>query len=260
MMPKEPCFDDLDFEKSIYCLVSGGRDSTAMALGLWDYCHFYGLEPDIKLVFGDTRVNMGTSRKTLSKLEKLTKFPLIRVRYEGTKKAMQILNESFANIPKAIEIKEYKGGTYKKVFPCCDLLKKRPMKKFFSSLDPENIILLLGIKKGDKALHRKYRLNQLRALDTYYRRHKSNNLLYYYPLRDLIDSDIDTILKRYSFSEVHSSGCTLCPIFCVTDWKDKDPETYRKSRDKAKSLGIDLRAENQQSLEPFCKDAFGGFD
>ena len=259
-MMNEPFFDDLDFEKSIYCLVSGGRDSTAMVLGLWDHCHFHGLEPDIRLVFGDTRVNMGSSRKTLEDLEKLTKYPVITVRYEGKTKVMEILNASFRNIPKAIEMKDHTGGTYKKLFPCCDLLKKRPMKEYFCTLDTDDIILLLGIKKGDKALHRKYRLNQLRESDTYYRRHKSNNLLYYYPLRDLLDADIDGVLKRHSFLETHSSGCTMCPIFCVADWENKDPETHTRSMNKAKDLGIDIRAENQLSLEPFCTGKHREFD
>ena len=248
----KPCFDTLDFEKTIYCLVSGGRDSTAMVLDLWDFCHFHQIEPDIRLLFGDTRLNLAKSRKTLERLEQKTGFPLVVVEYEGDKKPIEILHESFEKIPKAIELKDHEGATYKKVFPCCDLLKKRPMKEYFKTLDPNDIILVLGIKQGDKALHRKYRLNQLRDADTYYRKHKNNGLLYYYPLRDCDNTDIESVLRRHDFEDVESSGCSICPIFCVADWKKKDPDTHRRSVAMAQRLGIDPRAENQLPLSIFC--------
>ena len=224
-----------------------------MVLELWDYCHFHQIEPDIKLLYGDTRLNMGKSRKVLERLSSKTNYPLMSARYEGKQTPIEVLHESFKAIPKAIELKEHQGATYKKVFKCCNVLKKQPMKDYFKTLDPENILLLLGIKKGDKAIHRKYRLGELRDLNTYYRK-QTNGFTYYYPLRDYEEEDIIRVLKRYNFQNVESSGCAICPIFCVADWEEKDPSTHDASHKMAERLGVDLRAENQLPLSIFCTD------
>ena len=240
-----PDYSDIPQDKTIYFLASGGRDSTAMILEAWKV----GLQGT--LILGDTGVNRHNSLMTLNRLSSVTGYPLIKVKYEGDKRPIEILKESFHNIPLALELLE-KDKTYKNAFPCCSILKKKPMNRFLKTRDPDNSILVLGIKAGDRALHRRYRMNQLRDRETFQRRHVKTNLLYYYPLRDCQDSDIKEILSEFGFNGTHSSGCSLCPIFCVADWEKKNPETTRRSRLMAKRFGVDLRAENQLPLRAFC--------
>ena len=248
-------FDTLDFSKKIFICASGGRDSTAMALALKDYSP--SSLGNISLLWENTRVTKLSARKTLERLADYTGFPLIEVRYEGKEKPIQILKESFKQIPKALEHVELGKKSYKKFFRCCDVLKKQPSKDFISQFEKDEIILFLGFKAGDKALHRVYRMSELRGWDTFYRR-KKDGYLYFYPLRDCQEKDIETILKHHEFESTKSSGCTMCPVFCVADWDKKDPETARRSKALAKRLGIDLRAENQRSILEFCSGGVEG--
>lgn len=249
----EPSFNTLDFSKGIFVLASGGRDSSAMALSLADYVREKKIKADIRLLFGDTHLNRSKARQTIIKLEEATGFPLETVKYQGDRRVIDILEESFRMIPKAIELLQFGNKSYKTLFLCCDVLKKRPMGLYLKAQDSGRIIQLLGIKDGDLALHRKYRMNQLRDWNTYYRKHKKSGLLYYYPLRDCQETDIARVLMKHGFDRTVGSGCAVCPIFCVANWDKKDPETARRSKLMAKRLGIDLRAESQTGLMEFCE-------
>lgn len=243
----------LELDRTIYVCVSGGKDSTAMTLLL-------GQEPeakkkDIHLLFGDTRLNSPRARKVVKRLSEDHNWPLDVARYEGQDKVIDVLRQSFERIPAAIEKKEFptagKGKSYKTLFPCCDILKKRPMTAFLKQQGKDNIVQLLGIKGGDKALHRWYRMKQLRENNTYLRL-KKTGYLFHYPLRDHTDKQIDEILQAHDYGDVQSSGCITCPIFCVADWDKKSPETARRSKMMAARFGIELRAENQMPLSMFC--------
>ena len=96
-------------------------------------------------------------------------------------------------------------------------------------------------------------MKELRERNTY-QRLKKDGYLYYYPLRDYSDTQIQEVLDIYGYQDVTSSGCTVCPIFCVADWEKKNPETYRRSLLMAKRFGVDLRAENQLPLRAFCTE------
>jgi len=232
-------------DKTIYFLASGGRDSTAMILEAWKV----GLQGT--LILGDTGVNRPNSLMILNRLSSVTGYPLIKVKYEGDKRPIEILKESFRKIPLALELLE-NDKTYKNAFPCCSILKKKPMTKFLKTCDPDNSILVLGIKAGDRALHRRYRMNQLRDRETFQRKHVKTNLLYYYPLRDCQESDIKETLEEFDFNDTHSSGCSLCPIFCVADWEKKDPNVSLRSIRYAKRLGVDFPKGQQTELREFC--------
>lgn len=249
----EPNFETLDFSKGIFVLASGGRDSSAMALSLADHVKEKKIKADIRLLFGDTHLNRSKARQTIIKLEEVTGFPLDTAKYQGERRVIDILEESFKMIPQAIERLQFGGKSYKTLFSCCDILKKQPMKQFLKAQDSNRIIQLLGIKDGDLALHRKYRMAQLREWNTYYRKHKKSGLLYYYPLRDCQEVDIARILMKHGFDRTVGSGCAVCPIFCVANWDMKDPETARRSKLMAKRFGIELRAESQTALMEFCK-------
>lgn len=240
-------------DRTIYVCVSGGKDSTAMALLLAQEPK--AKDKDIRLLFGDTRLNSPRARKVVKRLAEDHNWPLDVARYEGKEKVIDILRRSFERIPAAIERKEFptagKGKSYKTLFPCCDVLKKRPMRDFLKQHNKENIVQLLGIKGGDKALHRWYRMKQLRENDTYLRL-KKTGFLFHYPLRDHTDKQVDEILKAHDYGDVESSGCITCPIFCVADWKQKSPDSDRRSKLMAARFGVDLRAENQLPLSIFC--------
>lgn len=228
-----PNFSQLSHNQDLYFMASGGRDSTAMVLE----AHAHGIGGT--LVFGDTGFNLSSARQTINKLAELTGYPLVHVRYDGSMRPIDILKESFSVIPDAIKLKNQRK-TYKKLFLCCDILKKKPMNKFVRSLDRQSAVSLVGIKGGDRALHRYYWMRDLRQRGTFYRRRKSNGLLYYYPLRDCQNNDIASVLREYGFQDVKPSGCSICPIFCVGGWKKRNPKRWRRSARYAKQLGIEF--------------------
>ena len=244
-------------DRTVFLCVSGGRDSTAMALML--AAQPESKDMDIRLLFGDTRLNSPRARKVVKRLSEENNWPLEVARYEGEERVVDILRRSFEVIPKAIERKDYhrsgKSKSYKTLFPCCDVLKKRPMRDFVKKLDKSKTVQLLGIKGGDKALHRWYRMKQLRENNTYWRL-KKDGWLYYYPLRDYSDAQVQEVLEQYDYGDVTSSGCVVCPIFCVADWEKKSPETTRRSKLMAQRFGVDLRAENQLPLGVFCSEFY----
>lgn len=244
-MFKKPDYSELPKGKNIYFLASGGRDSTAMILEAWRL----GIKGT--MILGDTGFNKPSAIQTLKRIEKETGFPLVRIKANIDKKPIVILKESFYKIPKALEL--YNAGqTYKKVFPCCAILKKKPMVEWLRSQDPDNSVFVLGIKGGDGALHRRYRMRELRDRNTYLRRHKENDLLYIYPLRDLANNDISAILREFNYSNISSSGCSICPIFCVANWSKKDPHSSLRSIRYARKLGIDFPEAAQTELRDFC--------
>lgn len=246
-----PHYATLDLSKEIIVLASGGRDSTAMALVLWAYLRDNNLSANVTLLCGDTFYNKRNARATLKELAAFTGFPLIWAKYDGEEKPGAILRKSFDAIPLALLIAK-QNKTYKKIFVCCKKLKKDPMDNYLKQTNPDNTILVLGIKGGDSALHRRYRMRQLRDKGTFYRRHKSNNLNYFYPLRDCSNADISEVLTQFGFGKTQSSGCTLCPIFCVANWRKKDPDSHRRSHAFARSRGIKFEGLYQTDLKEFC--------
>ena len=229
-------------KKKYYFLVSGGRDSTAMVLK--------ALDEDLTgtLVYGDTRLNMKQSFDSLKKLESYTGWPLEIVRYEGEKKPIVVLKESFSKIPQAVEYMKETGVFKRNMFQCCNILKHKPMIEH-AKRQGVNACFVLGLKGSDQSITRIYRMKQLRELNTYYRRIVKNNLLYYYPLRDWTEGQVTEKLQEHGFNNTHSSGCTICPIFCMFEnWRKKDPNTWRRSVQMADRLGIEHPAQGQQFL------------
>jgi len=222
-----------------YFLVSGGKDSTAMVLQAY--------EERIKgeLLYGDTRLELKGSLPVIERLADYTGFPLHIVRYQGEKKPIQVLKESFKNIPKALDFMQKTGKFRRNMFHCCNILKHQPMREFQKQHN-EDSCFALGLKGSDGAIHRRYRMRQLREQDTFFRKH-TNGFLYYYPLRDWTQVQVYEMLKKHGFQDVESTGCTICPIFCLfVSWKNKDPDTWRRSVQFADRLGIEHPASGQQ--------------
>lgn len=229
-----------------FFLVSGGKDSTAMVLKAYEE----GLTGH--LIYGDTRLNLAGSLDVVKRLSEYTNFPYHVVRYEGAKKPITVLKESFRRIPKAIQHLKDTGNFRRNMFECCNILKHGPMIKW-SKEQNETACFVLGLKGSDQSIHRIYRMKQLRDRDTFYRRHKKNNLLYYYPLRDWTQQQVKDILRKHGFLNVRSTGCSICPIFCVfEDWRKKDADTWRRSVQMADRLEIEHPAMGQQFLPKLC--------
>lgn len=217
-----------------------------MALLVFDYMQEHNIDADVSFLFEDTKICKMSARMTLNKLEEFTKFPLIRLEPSPHVKPQQVLKESFMMLPEAFRIraqrstKTNRNRSYKRVFKCCQILKKDRVKEYFAQFAQDEIINLVGLKGHDKATHRRYRLRQLRDLNTFYRLHKTRTKkLHFYPLRDLDDEDIQIILDCFGFGETQSSGCSKCPIFCVNSaWKKKDPLTWERSIQYAQRFGL----------------------
>ena len=234
-------YDELDQTQDIYFLVSGGRDSTAMVL--------LAYEQGIKgtLLFGDTRLSLSSAKDSLSKLEIYTNYPLITARYEGNESPIKIIKKSFMKIPQCIGHLKDTDVFRRNMFQCCHELKHEPMRLLQKELG-DNAVFVMGIK-NESPIHRLYRMRQLRELNTFYRKHKANGFLYYYPLRDWTEEQVTDKLQEHGFDNTHSSGCSICPIFCIFEsWKDKDPDTWRRSVQFADRLGIKHPAAGQQFL------------
>lgn len=244
-------FDTLPEDKKIILSVSGGRDSTAMSLELWDYMTFHQLDLDILLMYEQTGFNSSYATRTVKELQEKTGWPLEVVRYQGEQKPIQILRESFKKIPEALTRLDEGKKEVKNLFRCCTVLKKKPYHEFIRRFAKDEIIIVVGLKGKDGALHRRYRMRQLRDLDTYFRT-KSDGYTYFYPLRDASDKDVRNILRRFNMAHVKSSGCVMCPFFLIYDMGDKDAE--RRSRYFAKLNGIEPRMTNQPPLRAFCAE------
>ena len=248
-------FETLPEDKKLIFSVSGGRDSTAMTLEFWEYVNIHELKPDVLLMYEQTGFNRSSASRMVKELSEKTGWPLKIVKYQGEEKPIHILKEAFRNIPLALEQREQnpKRTTIKNLFRCCDVLKKDPYKKYIKSLEPASVIIVVGIKGHDGALHRRYRLRQIRDLNTFFRT-KKDGYTYFYPLRDITDKNVARILRRFGYENLKGSGCAMCPFFLIADWDAKDPDAAIRSRKFAKLLGIEPRPTSQPPLRAFCSE------
>lgn len=228
-------------------MVSGGRDSAAMVL----LCYERGIKGT--LVYGNTRLNLKHAQVNAELLSEITGWRLEIVMYDGTERPIQILKDAFNRIPDAVDHFKKTKAFRRNFFRCCDLLKHGPMIKYAKDQD-SNACFVLGLKGYDNAIHRIYRMNQLREAKTFYRRIVKTGLLYYYPLRDWTDQMVTSKLIEHNLNYFKSTGCSICPIFCMFEnWRKKDPDTWRRSVQFADRMRIKHPAMGQQ----FFKDCIG---
>ena len=248
-------FQTLDFDKQLILWVSGGRDSTAMALALFEYIQKNKITPNVLLITTRTWYNKLENMETVAKLSSYTGFKHKYIYYQGTGnlRAGKIMNMSFKTIPRALEAKIHEGClSYKKYFLCCKLLKHKPAKDYLKNIPVGTVINFIGFKKADKAIHRKGRMNELRKWDTFFRNlTEFYDHSYFYPLRDVEAVDIVDILTKHGFENISSSGCRICPNFLISDWSKKDPDSDKKSKHVADKLGVDSRPEKQTGIKEF---------
>lgn len=256
---RRPAYDELIEHmkqhpwKTIYFLVSGGRDSTAMFLEAWKI----GV-PGI-MVFQETMLERSYGRKTVEQLAKLTQYPLLTVRYDGERKPSEILDESFMQLlevlPSLRKLGDDNKITYdKSKFDCCKILKKKPMQNWLKSHhDKENSIMILGIKGADGSTHRRINMAQIRKQNTHFRTMKTNGFTYYYPLRDMGDKMVQNILDENGFSNIRPTGCAKCPVFCIFPGMiQRDRMAWLRSVSHARKLGIPLSHTYKEIYQRAC--------
>ena len=247
MVVHRPDYSQLPTDRKVIILASGGRDSTAMVLEAWR------IGIDAVMAFNDTGLNRRGAKEVLHRIRELTGYELITTRYEGDKSIKDILHNSFRQIPKVLKKKRDTGKFYKNYFYCCHVLKKKPLDNYIDLLD-DSIVLVLGLKGSDGAKMRRFRMAELRKQNTFIRVHKRNKRMYYYPLRDCSDKDIDMILDEHGFGEIQSTGCNICPVFCVfPGMRKKEPMTWLRSVNLARRLGIEFPLHDQAKISDFCK-------
>ncbi len=224
-------FEDVDYwmYEKIYCWVSGGKDSTVLALSLYD--NQDKLNAPVELVHTNTGLRLKTAEATLHKLKKYTRFPLIELAPTFPKKPNLIL-ESFKKLNQAEEAK--KQGKYdRRIFPCCEELKHRPGKKFIKSIpirQRERYIFLSAITQYESR-RRAWFLLDLAKQNKYIIMNQKMHAFFGYPFRDLrAPKKTDKVLKEHGFDDTRHSGCRICPILLLFDLHKIEPERWIKSQ------------------------------
>ncbi len=228
-------FKLLEKYDKIYCLVSGGMDSTLLYITL-------------KSIFPEKTfpVNCWSTyenNKTLDEISEDPKFIEIRPLHNDPLNYGKILKESFMKLPEDYELKKQKIY-HKKIFPCCYHIKH---KIFFKdrAFMTKNHVIISGIKRGDGTQRRIWLTqlsqgreprNQSNGKPTFFHKHLGGQN-YCYPYRDytkreLPDDIMDEIYKEYP--DCDHSGCAICPILVLFNIKN-EKERYKKSIDYARS-------------------------
>ncbi len=231
-------FKLLEKYDKIYCLVSGGLDSTLL------YMTIKSIYPE--KIFPVNCWSPYENNKTLDEISEDPKFIEIRPLPKDPLNYGKILKESFMRLPEANELRKQKLYQ-KKIFPCCYHIKH---KVFFKdrAFMTKNHVIISGIKRGDGTQRRiwltmlsqgREPCNQSNGEPTFFHRHKGGQN-YCYPFRDYTKRELpeaieDEIYKAYPFTE--HSGCSICPVLVLFNLK-KEGKRYKQSIDYAIKLGV----------------------
>ena len=221
LIPKQFWKDIEPFETKVV-LVSGGRDSTYIALEFWKRkirCHY---------LFNDTGLSMKSSRDTLDRLYELTKENVIKFHKSKASdhcNVKEVLDSSFEKIDFIIKAKENEGKYLRNYLYCCNKLKKKPMTDYCkNNFNSETTVLIRGDSPKENQ-QRFYRLSELKTKNTFIKFIKTYGFYYGFPLRDLrIEVEITEL------ENVVSSGCSICPVLLIFRMYKKDLKSYIKTK------------------------------
>jgi hypothetical protein len=213
-------FTELKQFDKIFCLVSGGIDSTYLYEMIKQECGSDRLYPV-------NCFNPYESSKTLIQLQHEPHF--IEVKPAEAIDYKQILYDSFLKIPAAYQLRR-QHKYQKKVFPCCRLIKHEAFLHDLLFKEP-NTVVISGIKRGDGTQRRIF-LTSLEnghgsqasiVESSFYLRHQGGQY-FCYPFRDYRRKEfpefiIKQLRKKYSF--LTHSGCCICPVLVVFQDKIK---------------------------------------
>jgi len=216
MVPKMKNITTFDFTslnqyKKIFCLVSGGIDSTYLF-------EMIKQSIDLSKIFPTNCFNPFESSTTLNTIKQNTNF--ISIKPDSEYNYGQILKNAFLNLPKSFQMRKYS----KKVFECCYYIKH---KAFMNNpiFSESNSVVISGIKYNDGMQRRmflkslidgKERSKGVKILNfpTFYHIHK-NGQNYCYPFRDYLNKDlpVDIVAElRNTYPNLTHSGCSICPV------------------------------------------------
>lgn len=207
--------------------ISGGVDSTATALALFDQ----GIE--CELLWNDTRRTMKAARHQLAKIFKLTgwKFHITYPMDIDHKKLREQCIEAIRLIEDGS--KEYS----KNLFPCCYHLKEKPLDIWIKhDVDPWNTVIISSIAAYESH-QRNIRLGELRNRGTYLR-FKRKKYFQAYPWRDFTTRRHGKLLEdyvNYRIGDAVHSGCNACPVLTLFDIPGEEIRTERSLKVYASS-------------------------
>ncbi len=230
-------FAELNKFDKVFCLVSGGFDSTY----LYEMCKQH-VEP-FKL-YPVNCYNPFEMNKTLALIAKEPRY--ISVRPDTRVDYLEVLKDSFMRIPAVQQvIREHKrdkeNPPYNKdMFPCCKIIKHEAFQADPLFKEP-NTVVISGITAGESQ-NRAFLLGNLRSgrnpadpddgtinPPTFYYRKKLGQL-YCYPLRDYFQRELPKDIARElrkRYPDLCHSGCRICPF--IVAWKQKHAENYKQS-------------------------------
>lgn len=208
-------FSDLERFDRVFCLVSGGIDSTY----LWEM---------VKHLPQAAPVNCWNPYEQNNTLKQLRGHPrFMEVRPASEMDYRQVLVDAFNKIPEAYRLKRA-SKYHKHVFPCCRWIKHDAFKRDPMFQQP-NTVVISGIKAGD-GQQRRFWLQKLRKESRFYHEHKEGQL-YCYPFRDYrkreLPRDVLTTLRQ-TYPGLRHSGCAICPVLVVFNIRSEG-ERYRRS-------------------------------
>ena len=208
-------FADLERFDKIFCLVSGGIDSTY----LWEM---------VKHMKHAVPVNAWNPYEGSATLDEIRTDPrFVEVRPATKLDYRNILVESFQRIPEAYRLKRH-GKYHKKVFPCCRFIKHDAFLHDPTFTQP-NTVVISGIKAGD-GQQRGFWLQKLRKEGRFYHVHAGGQN-YVYPFRDCRKRElpVDVLRElRRTYPNLRHSGCAVCPVLVVFDIRS-EKKRYRDS-------------------------------
>lgn len=241
-------------------LVSGGKESTAMALEAHDLISKGIMSPSsVELVHTNTGLAMKSSLETLDKLEKYTGWKRTTLK-PNVPSVKEVMLNAFSKLDQ-VNADKKQGNWDRDNFTCCIILKEKPGRNYclsFSVSERKNHLFFTGIAP--------YESNQRALRLAYYR---NRNLIvspngnygktpYTRPFRDVYDSKlVFIILSKFGFEMTQSSGCRICPIVLLFKMYDKDPASYFRSKRffLRNFRNMKFCGEIPQSLEKFLVES-----
>lgn len=213
-------YQELERFQDIVVTVSGGIDSTAIALDLFERGYKF------TMLYNNTGRCMKSARETLVALFKLTKMPFI-ITYP------YVDQKSITEKTKDELIKFFESGKIynKKMFSCCRLLKEKPYLDWIRKNRDQSIVFILGLARYE-GMNRRIRLIQIMKQNTFLRFKKIEKSWFIYPLRDWKDEKflVDYVRSHPGFENATHSGCVICPVLTLFEIPGEEERTLRSQR------------------------------
>ena len=228
----ELCIEELSNFSDIVLSMSGGTQSTAIALDLAEQ----GVE--FRMCHHDTGLESKRTREVINRIAEELEVELTIMKPIMSPK--EAVMTGFQSIKFAMD-REKQGKKFKHDwFKCCNHLKHEPAARFRATLDVDRAITILGFAAYD-SFRRGVWLNELRTRTgrcegnkyefCHFPKSMKNTIWHCYPLRDHRSKNVmRQFLDDHGFHEVRRSGCQICPIILYKKAVKQDPKCYLRSK------------------------------